>query len=685
VRYIVLFGLLLLVNAISAEEMTNFSVQDLVTMKRISDPQASPDGEQIAFVVRRTDLEADKGRTSIWLMDIDGGNARQFTSDSAAHFQPRWSADGRFLYFISSRSGSAQLWRLPITGGEASQVTDFPLDLNTFVLSPTGDRLVVSMDVFIDCANLECTNERMDREGSDKISAQQYSQLFIRHWDTWKDHRHSVLFSLQLDVETGRSTGDPVPLSSSLKADVPAKPFSGPEEINISNDGRFVFFSARNAPGSSQAWSTNFDLYRAPIDGSSVPENLTTENPAWDSHPLVSPDGRKLAYLAMERAGFEADRVRIIVLDLASGERRVLTQDWDRSVSSMAWSPDGRSLYVTAQHVGNKPLWQVDLRSGEAEILATDGSVSGFTVAGRHIVFARSDLRSPAELYRVENNGRKQIKLTGLNDAVLEGIRRGDYEQFSFAGWNNETVYGYVVKPAEFNPDQQYPLAFLIHGGPQGSFGNSFHYRWNPQTYVGQNFAAVMIDFHGSTGYGQAFTDSISEDWGGKPLEDLKKGLAAALDNYEWIDGERACALGASYGGYMVNWIEGNWPDRFRCLVNHDGVFDNRMMYYSTEELWFEEWDQGGPHYKQPGNYEAFNPVNFVTEWKTPMLVIHGALDYRIPYTHGIAAFTALQRKGIESEFLFFPDENHWVLKPHNSIHWHEQVNAWLHRWLDGE
>jgi dipeptidyl aminopeptidase/acylaminoacyl peptidase len=652
-------------------------------MKRISDPQASPDGSRVAFIVRRTDMEADKGRTSVWLLDVDGGNARQFTSDDASHAQPRWSIDGRHLYFLSSRSGSQQLWRMPVNGGEASRVTDLPLDLNAYVLSPTGDRVVVSVDVFTDCESLACTAERLENTSEGPVSALSYSTLFIRHWDTWSDHRRSVLFSLPLDEDGGRVTGNPVALSAVLDSDTPPKPFSGPEEIGFSNDGRFVYFTARNAPGSSAAWSTNFDIFRVPADGSDGPENLTVENPAWDSHPAVSPDGRTLAYLAMSRAGFEADRFRIVLLDLASGDHRVLTEDWDRSVGSLAWSADGKALYVTAQHVGNRPLWRVDAADGEAEILASDGSVSGFTVAGRSIVFARSDLRSPADLFRVDGSGKSPVRLTTLNDASLAGLRMGEYEQFSFSGWNGETVYGYVVKPAGFEARKKYPLAFLIHGGPQGSFANSFHYRWNPQTYSGQDFAAVMIDFHGSTGYGQAFTDSISEDWGGKPLEDLQKGLAAALKQYPWIDGDRVCALGASYGGYMINWIQGNWPDRFRCLVNHDGVFDNRMMYYSTEELWFPEWDQGGPHFLGPGGYEAFNPVNFVDRWQTPMLVIHGALDFRVPYTQGIAAFTALQRKGIDSEFLFFPDENHWVLKPHNSVHWHERVNAWLHRWLD--
>ena len=604
------------------------------------------------------------------------------TGDDFSHAQPRWSADGQFIYFISSRSGSAQVWRLASSGGEAVRVSDIPLDINAFALSPANDRLVVSVDVFPDCDTFECSSSRLEDRSNSPVSAQSYERLFIRHWDTWSDHRRAMLYSLALDSNEGGITGDAIPLSRGVESDVPSKPFGGPEDFGFSPDGRFVVFAARNAQGSEESWSTNFDLFKIAADGSGDLQNLTTENLAWDSQPMISPDGKTLAYLAMQRPGFEADRFRIVLLDLASGSSKILAEDWDHSVSSMAWSADGSALYATAYHIGNKLLWRIDVRSGEATAMTKDGAVSSFTVAGDRVVFAREDLRSPADLYRIGGDATGFEKLTGFNDERLAELRRGEFEQFKFTGWNDETVYGYVMKPAEFDPQKQYPLAFIIHGGPQGSMGNSFHYRWNPQTYAGQNFAVVWIDFHGSTGYGQAFTDSISKDWGGKPLVDLQKGLAAVLAQNDWINPDQVCALGASFGGFMVNWIAGNWPDRFNCLVNHDGVFDNRMMYYSTEELWFPEWDHGAPYFLQPEQHERFNPVNFVNEWKTPMLVIHGALDYRIPYTQGIAAFTALQRKGIESQFLFFPDENHWVLKPNNSVHWHEQVNAWLHRWL---
>jgi dipeptidyl aminopeptidase/acylaminoacyl peptidase len=411
--------------------------------------------------------------------------------------------------------------------------------------------------------------------------------------------------------------------------------------------------------------------------------NLTESNLAWDTRPVVSPDGRKLAYLAMARPGFEADRFQIMVRDLKTGKIRPLAENWDRSASSIAFTNSGDSLLVSADDVGNTALFELDLAGEEQRKRVALGSVSAFKSGPLGIVFALDNLKSPTELFAIDKDKTKARQLTHFSVPQLDGIEMGDFEQFSFTGANDETVYGYVMQPAGFEKGKKYPVAFLIHGGPQGSFGNHFHYRWNPQTYAGQGFAAIFIDFHGSTGYGQDFTDSITNDYGGAPLVDLQLGLEAALDKYDFLDGESICALGASYGGYMINWIAGNWPDRFDCLVNHDGIFDERMMYYATEELWFPEWDFGGPYYEKAAEYEKHNPANFVDRWQTPMLVVHGQLDYRVPVTQGIATFTALQRRGIPSQFLYFPDENHWVLKPHNSVQWHQVVNQWLHEYLD--
>src|SRR5690606_31898640 len=378
----------------------------------------------------------------------------------------------------------------------------------------------------------------------------------------------------------------------------------------------------------------------------------------------------------------EADRFGLMAMDLATGAVREIAPDWDRSADGIVLSADGATLYTGAQDVGEHPLFAVDIQSGEVTEVIGDGSIGSFSIAGPSNAFTRASLKSGNQVFTGGIGGAPERAITPSASEMLPDVDFGDYEQFTFTGWNDETVHGYVVKPWNYQEGKRYPVAFLIHGGPQGSFGNSWSYRWNPQTYAGQGYAVVMIDFHGSTGYGQAFTDAISQHWGDRPLEDLKKGWAAAQQQYRFLDGDNACALGASYGGYMVNWIAGNWNEPWKCLVNHDGVFDTRMMGYATEELWFTEWENGGTPYDNPEAYERFNPINHVKDWRVPMLVIHGELDYRIPVSQGIAAFTALQRQGIESKFLYFPDENHWVLQPANSLLWHRPVNGWLRQHL---
>jgi len=672
-----LMGLFFAANAFAEP----FTAEHLVRLDRVGAPVVSPDGSKVVYTVRKTDMEANKGRVNLWWTNISDGKTHRLTNGEANDTAPAWSGDGKFVYFLSLRDESSQLWRISVPGGEVKQITQLPIDVGTFRLLASGDRLVVSLEVYLDCGDLACTRSRMDAEAENPVTGVVYDQLFVRHWDHWLTARHAQLFSIALS-EDGIGENEPVLLTRGVRADIPSRVWGGNEEYAISEDGATLYFAARLRDRDEPA-STNFNIYSAPMNGDGAAENLTDDNPAWDTGPVLSPDGRSLAYRAMSRPGFEADRFQIMIRDLASGSVRKLASDWDRSASSMAFSSDGNSLLVNAADQGNQALWSIEVASGKRHKLVAKGNVSSFDVGPSGVVFARDDLQSPSELYLLDQGGAEVRQLTHFSAAQLQGVEMGDYEQFSFTGAGKATVYGYVVKPAGFEEGKQYPVAFLIHGGPQGSFGNHFHYRWNPQTYAGQGFVAVFIDFHGSTGYGQAFTDSISGDWGGNPLIDLQLGLQAAQNKYQFINGDKVCALGASYGGFMINWIEGNWPRRFDCLVNHDGVFDQRMMYYATEELWFPEWEHGGPYFDRPDDYEKHNPVNYVSQWQTPMLVIHGELDYRIPVTQGIAAFTALQRRGIPSKFLYFPDENHWVRKPHNSLQWHNEVNQWLHHYLD--
>jgi dipeptidyl aminopeptidase/acylaminoacyl peptidase len=414
-------------------------------------------------------------------------------------------------------------------------------------------------------------------------------------------------------------------------------------------------------------------------DGQTRPVDLTAANPAYDFGPTFSPDGKSLAVRMMKRAGFEADRERIGIIDVASRKLRVVTEGWDRSAGSIAWSADGRTIFTDTDNVGNHSVFAIDVASGNARLVVDKGTNAAPRPAGDRLVFVRDTLKSPAEIYSAKLDGSDVKQITHLNDARVKAITWGDYEQFSFKGAKGDTVHGYVVKPAGWRGGKV-PVAFLIHGGPQGSFGDHFHYRWNPEVFAGHGYGAVMIDFHGSTGYGQAFTDAIAKDWGGAPYDDLMMGLDAALAKYPWLDKTRMTALGASYGGYMINWINGK-TDRFKALVCHDGNLDERMAYFNTEELWFPEWEHGGVPWEKAESYTKHNPIDLVKNWKTPTFVIHGGLDYRVVDTQGISTFTALQRKAIPSRFLYFPDENHWVLKPQNAKLWHEEVLAWIDRW----
>jgi len=658
-----------------------FTVEDLVAMERVGSPVVSPDGGRVAYTVRTTDMGKNRGHTDVYVVDLRAANPtpQRLTSDAASSTDPEWSPNGDAVYFLSSRSGSGQVWRVSATGGDAVRVTDLPLDVDAFRVAPAGDRMLLSMAVFRDCADLACTKARLDAKEKDKASGKIYDRLFVRHWDTWSDGRNNVLYAAPLDA-SGRVNGTPVSLSGSLDGDVPSKPFGDRDEFRFSPDGKTVVFSVRIA-GKTEAWSTNFDLYAVPAAGG-TPRNLTADNHAWDTKGVFSPDGRTLAYLAMSRPGFEADRYHIVLLDLASGKKRNVAESWDRSPGGLQWTADGKTLVADAEDVGQHRLFAIDVASGKVSPLTDKGSIGGFDVRGDTVAYTQTNLASGAQLFGMQLGTNKAAQLTHVNEAKLADVRWGEYEQFSFKGANGDTVYGHVMKPWNYEPGKSYPIAFLVHGGPQGSFGNSWSYRWNPQVYAGAGYATVFIDFHGSTGYGQKFTDAISGDWGGKPLEDLKKGLAAAVAKYAWLDRSHACALGASYGGYMMNWIEGNWPDGFKCIVNHDGVFDTRGMAYSTEEQWFTDWENGGPYFTVPEKHERFNPVLHVNKWKTPMLVVQGDLDFRIPTAQGLSTFTALQRRGIESKLLVFPDENHWVLKPANSLLWHHTVIGWLDQHL---
>ena len=659
----------------AAEPAHPFGVENLVAVERISDPQVSPDGVWVVFAVARADMEANRFRSDLWVVRPDGTDLRRLTTHVEDDTNPRWMPDGRTICFLSSRTGTSQVWKIDVGGGEAQPVTNLPLDLGNLVVSGDGRHIAFSADVFADCKTMAETKSRLEENEKRKASGRIYEKLFVRHWDTWKDGRRSHVFVMPI------SGGEAVDVMAGMDVDWPPKPFAGADQLVFTLDGGSVVFSVRDV-ASREAWSTDFDLYVAPVDGSSSRRCLTEQNEAWDGSPAFSPDGRTLAYLAMSRAGYESDRFRIVLRGWPEGLTRVLADGWDRSPSRIFWDASGEEIFAIAEDVGRRALFAVDVRTGRVRTVVKGGCVDDAAVGGERLVFTHSSLKSPSEVHSMRLDGTGLRAITDLNRQRLESALMGEYEQFSFAGWNDETVYAYIVKPVGFDPDRKYPVSFWIHGGPQGTFGDSFHYRWNPQIHAGAGYAVLMVDFHGSTGYGQAFCDSIRGDWGGKPLEDLRKGLAAALKRYPWLDGSRAGALGASFGGYMVNWIAGNWADGFKCLVSHAGNLDERLAYFDTEELWFPEWDHVGTPWENPQSYERQNPINYVQNWRTPMLVTHGGRDFRVVETQGLSVFTALQRRGIPSKLLYFPDESHFVAKPHNMIQWQETVLAWLDQWL---
>ncbi len=657
-----------------AAEPHPFSVHDMVAMERLGDPQPSPDGKWVVFTRRTWDAEANKVATNLWLVSSDGRTLRQLTSAKASDTGPRWSPDGGTIAFISTRGGSSQIWAIDIAGGEARQKSDFPVDVDNVQWSPDGTRLAFSAEVYPDCADLACTATRDKEREDNPVKARVYTKLMFRHWDTWEDGKRSHIF-----VWPGRTGTGPVDVMKGADADSPSKPFGGAEEFAWSPDGKEIAFTAKMAD--NEAWSTDLDLYVASTDGTGF-RCITEPNQATDTTPAWSPDGKTIAYLAMARPGYESDKQAVALYERAAGKSRILTDSWDRSASSLAWSADGRRLFVTAAETARTKIFAVDTATGDVSLVVGDHTNSSVSVAaGGWLVFLQDSLTSPAEVHSCAQDGTDPRKLTHVNDERAAEALMSVPEEFWFKGARDEKVHGWLLKPVGIQEGRKYPLAFLVHGGPQGSWDDHFHYRWNPQAYAGAGYVTVTIDFHGSTGYGQAFTDAIRGDWGGKPFEDLMKGLDYVIATYPFVDPDRMGALGASYGGYMVNWLAGH-TDRFKCLVSHDGELDIKSSYFTTEELWFPEWEFGGTPWEKEILYEHFSPVEYLASWKTPMLVIHGALDYRLVDTEGMAVFTALQRRGIPSKFLSFPDENHWVLKAKNSIFWHEQVIGWLDQWL---
>ena len=665
-------------NTLPANEI--FTVGKLNSLNQLHDVVVSPDGNYLVYGLKKGTASKDN---HLYLKNIASGKEQKITSNIKSEANVVWADDSKAIYFLSARSGSSQIWKLKLNGGEAIQITDLSLDINGFKVADNGKVFALAITVKPDCIEendgFTCTHAAMKKASEQKHNTRVYNNLMVRHWDTWTTDFKEHLFVAKRQGNTLITHAhDLIPL---WQSDI-----AGISEVAIHPQGTSLVFSAKNSADKQvvkdHAWTTNFDLFEVDLSNYQL-TNITVDNKAWDAQPVFSHDGRFLAYKAMATPGYESDKFTLRLRDNVTGKISMVAQRWDRSVSEIIFADDNRTLFVTAQDLGQKSIFTINSEFGDVRSIYNNGSNGSLSTAGDNIYFVHHSLAKPSNIFTIKSDGYGIKQLSHVNQAKLAHVKFSDFEQFSFKGWNNETVHGYWVKPANFEQGKKYPMAFLVHGGPQGSFGNMFHYRWNAQLWAAQGYGVVMIDFHGSTGYGQEFTNAIARDWGGKPLEDLQKGFDYIVKNQPWLDGENACALGASYGGYMMNWIQGNWSDRFKCIVNHAGLFDMPSFYQSTEELWFPEHDLGGfPWQDEKGNvsddYNKFNPSALVSKWHTPMLVIQGELDYRVPYSQSLGAFTALQRKGIDSKLIMFKDEDHHIRNPDNLVFWYQQVFSWM-------
>lgn len=652
--------------------------EDLATLNRVGAPALSPDKSQFVYSVTHSDAQSYERDTKLYRRALDGSDLPQDAiadmADASEH-SPSYAPDGA-LYFLSGKSGSEQLWRhKPGSDTAPVQVSDMALDISGYSLSPDGSKIAIWTDIAVGSMP-----HRPQQDTSGKGSARIYDGQFVRHWSSWEvPGEHSRIFVYTLDDDGSLIADSGVDIMGALRGDSPTKPFGGGEEIVWSPDNSAIAFTMRVADG-KEPGSTDTDIYLANVSGAGEVYNITADNDATDTLPRFSPDGRRIAYAAMARPGYESDRLVLTVLDVDARKRTALTKDWDRSIGSITWEDDGRGLIVTAQEILDHPAFRVDAATGQIARLTGQGNVSNVMPLGRaSYLYTMNSLQAPTDIY-VQRGKAMPRNLTNANAQRLAAIDPVIVNRFSFAGANGDTVHGQIIKPE--SKQQKLPMLLLVHGGPQGSFGDGWSTRWNPKVMAAQGYAVVTIDFHGSAGYGQEFMDSINQDWGGKPLEDLKLGMAALPAIDPQIDTANGCALGASYGGYMMNWISGQWNDAFKCIVNHAGLFDMRSFYYATEELWFPRWDFGGTYEEQRETYEKWNPANHVSNWKTPTLVIHGEKDFRVPYGQSLMAFTVLQERDIPSKLLVFPDENHWILKGDNSVRWHSEVFDWVDGWL---
>ncbi len=662
--FFVIFGLLAF--SLFAEKKS-LTFDDFIKIGRVSDPQISPDGKYIAYVVTYLSKETNTSNSDIWIIKEDGENI-QITRNPKADFHPRWSPDGKELYFISVRESSQQIYKIKLGGGEPVKVSDIYLGVSSFGLSPDGKKIAFVSETYPDCKDDKCNKEKEEAKERSKLKVRIYEGLLFRHWNTWRDEKRNHIFIMNSDGGDVRDL---------IKGNYDAPPIAlgGNPDYSFSPDSKEIAFTMNTDP--VVAISTNNDVFVIPVDGGE-PERIS-KGKGNDNQPVYSPDGKFIAFRSMERAGFEADREKLILFERGTKKLIPLTENLDRSVDEVIWASDSQSLYFTAEDKGYKPLYRVNL-DGKVEEILDKVFVSQVRLSPNNkFYFIKQNINKPPEVFEWKD-GMEPSQLTHVNDELIKDIEMNPVEEFWFKGAKERLVHALMIKPPKFDSNKKYPAVFLIHGGPQGAWSDSFHFRWNAQMFASPGYIVIMINFTGSTGYGQKFTDDISGDWGGAPFEDIIKGVEFA-SKFPFIDKDRIAAAGASYGGYMINWIAGH-TDIFKCLISHAGVYNLESMYGATEELWFPEWEFKGTPWTNRKLYDKFSPHRYAHNFKTPTLVSHGELDYRVPVTEGLQFYTTLQRKGVPSKLIYFPDEDHFVSKPKNAEVWWKEVLVWLEKYL---
>jgi dipeptidyl aminopeptidase/acylaminoacyl peptidase len=644
---------------------------DMIKLHRVSAPQISADGKWVAFTVSTPDMEANRNASNVWIVSTAGGEAMQLTQ-SGHDSSPAWSPDGKALAFLSSRDGNSQVYLLSMEGGEAKKVTTLSTGADLFQWAPDGKSIAFISAVYLDCKDDACNSKRDEEREKSKVKARIYDHLLFRHWDHWSEGKRSHLFVMPVDGNA--SARD---LTPAADYDIPPDQRGEVNDFAFSPDGKEICYTA--VPDKMEAISTNGELFIVPVAGGET-KKITT-NPGFDGNPVYSPDGQYIAYHAQLTAGYEADRWRLMLYNRKSGKIENLSEGFDRSATDLSWSSDSKTIYFLAENETLQPVYVMEARAGATPKKVVDGynSAYSFSADGKTLVTERTSLTMPGELFVAAGDGSGLKQLTHQNDAMLATLEMNVPEKFWFEGAEGTKVEAMLLKPPQFAAGKKYPMLVLLHGGPQTMWSDAWGYRWNAEVFSAAGYVTLMINRRGSTGYGQKFTDEITNDWGGRAYGDVMKGIDAAIAKYPFIDKTKLAAAGGSYGGYLADWLATH-TDRFKAIVSHAGVYDKTSMY-ATEELWFEEHDMIGTPWTAAENYKKWSPSTYAGElgkYKTPTLVVCGEKDYRVPYTQSLEFFSALQRQGVPSKIMIFPDEGHWVLKPQNAQLWYKTFLDWV-------